>query len=115
MGKRTSAFAGSLLNIKPVLHVDDEGHLIPIDKVRGRKKAINYIVEHSAEAVVDQKESVGIILHADVPEEAKRLHELLSERLPEMTIRIDNIGPVIGAHCGPGTLAFCFMGKERDV
>ena len=63
----------------------------------------------------DPKESPVVILHADAPEDAKELKELALQRMPELEIRIDNVGPVIGAHCGPGTLAITFLGKERTV
>ena len=115
-GGRISASAavmGAMLDIKPIIVEAKDGTLQSIDKVRGRKRAINYIVEKSAAAIKDQKESIAILLHADAPEEAARMKELLQEKLPDLTIRIDHIGPVIGAHCGPGTLAFCFIGEER--
>lgn len=109
------AAIGNVLNLKPVLTETREGKLDSVEKVRGRKKAVSFIVEKAIENVVDQKESVGIVLHADVYDEAVKLRDTLQEKLPEMTIRIENVGPVIGAHAGPGTLAFCFMGKERQV
>ncbi len=111
----TAAAVGTMLDLKPIIAEGRDGKLISVDKVRGRKKAISYIVEHSVENIVDETESIGIVLHADVPEDAARLKALLQEKLPRMEIRVDNIGPVIGAHCGPGTLAFCFMGKERAL
>ena len=109
----TAAVMGNMLDLKPIIVEGRDGKLISVDKVRGRKKAVNYIVEHSVEQIEDQKESIGVVLHADAAEEAERMRDMLQARLPEMTIRVDNIGPVIGAHCGPGTLAFCFLGKER--
>ncbi len=117
-GGRLSAVAatmGTMLDLKPIIICGKDGKLFSYDKVRGRKKAIAYIVEKSVEGIVDQKESIGFVLHADAPEEAARMKEMLQEKLTEMEIRVDPIGPVIGAHCGPGTLAFCFMGKERPV
>lgn len=110
-----AAAIGSLLDLKPILVETREGKLAAADKVRGRRKAMNYIVEKAVANVVDQKEAPGIILHADAPQDAARLRDLLAERLPEMTLRIENVGPVIGAHAGPGTLAFCFIGKERPI
>ena len=115
-GGRISAAAaamGGLLDLKPVILESKEGTLVSFAKVRGRKKAINFLVEQVLENIGDPKEAVGIVLHADVPEEAEALKSALSAHLPEMEIRIDPVGPVIGAHCGPGTLAFCFLGKER--
>lgn len=116
-GGRVSTVAaamGTLLDLKPILIETKEGTLVSCAKVRGRKKAVNFIVEQSVAAAADnQTECVGIVLHADVQAEAEKLKATLQEKLPQMTIRIDNIGPVIGAHAGPGTLAFCFLGKER--
>ncbi len=109
------ATIGTLLDLKPILTETLEGKLAPAGNVRGRKKAMSYIVDRAVENVVDQKESVSIILHADSLQDAERLKEMLLEKLPEMTIRIENVGPVIGAHAGPGTLAFCFLGKKRPM
>ena len=117
-GGRLSAVAatmGTMLDLKPIITCGKEGKLVSYDKVRGRKKALAYIVEKSVENIVDQKESIGIVLHADAPEDAARLKEALQEKLPEMEIRIEHIGPVIGAHCGPGTLAFFFLGNVRSI
>jgi len=115
-GGRVSAAAavvGTMLDLKPILTETREGKLAAAAKVRGRKKAINFIVDKAVENIVDQKESIGILLHADCREDADKLLSLLQAKLPDMTIRVENIGPVIGAHCGPGSLAFCFIGKER--
>lgn len=117
-GGRVSAVAavmGTMLDLKPILVETKEGTLVSSAKVRGRKKAINYIIEQSLANIVDPTESIGVVLHADCLPEAEKLKASLQEKLPEMTIRIDNVGPVIGAHAGPGTLAFCFMGKERPL
>ena len=109
------AAIGTMLDLKPILTETCEGKLASADKVRGRRKAMNYIVDKAVENVVDQKESIGIILHADAPEDALRLQEMLLQKLPDMTIRVESVGPVIGAHAGPGTLAFCFLGKKRPL
>lgn len=110
-----AAAIGTLLDLKPILVETLEGKLAAADKVRGRRKAMNYIVEKSVENIVDPTESIGIILNADAPDDAARLKEMLQEKLPTMVIRIENVGPVIGAHAGPGTLAFCFLGKKRPM
>ena len=109
----TAAMLGSMLDLKPIIIETCEGKLASVEKVRGRKKAMNYIVEKAAENIEDPTEAVSILLHADAPEEANRLKELLLNRIPGLEIRVENVGPVIGAHCGPGTLAFCFLGKKR--
>ena len=108
-----AAAIGTLIDLKPILTETLEGKLAPAAKVRGRRKAIAYIVDRAVENVVDQKEAPGIILHGDCPEEAEALKAQLLSKLPDMTIRVEAIGPVIGAHAGPGTLAFCFLGKRR--
>ena len=72
-------------------------------------------VEKAVENVADQKEAMGIILHADAMDDAQKLRQMLVEKLPEMDIRIYPVGPVIGTHAGPGTIAFCFLGKKREI
>jgi fatty acid-binding protein DegV len=86
-----------------------------VDKVRGRKKALNALVDKLVEYEPDPAESPAIILHADAEEDARELKELALKKFPDLKIRIDNVGPVIGAHCGPGTLAVCFMGGQRSI
>ncbi len=111
---RTSAWAGTMLKIKPVLHVDDEGHLIPREKVRGRKKSITALLDHMEEtaepAVADQ---TILITHGDCLEDAEHLRDLIVERFGATDVRINFIDPVIGAHSGPGTLALFFLARRR--
>ena len=83
--------------------------------VRGRKKALNVLVEKLVEYDPDPDESPVVILHADAPEDAVDLRDLILKKNPRLRIRIDHVGPVIGAHCGPGTLAICFLGHERTI
>ena len=109
------AAIGTMLDLKPILTETLEGKLASADKVRGRRKAMNYIVDKAVENVTDQKEAVGIILHADAIDDAQKLQDMLAAKLPDMELRIDNVGPVIGTHAGPGTLAFCFLGKKRPM
>ncbi len=109
-----AAAFGTMLDIKPVLTESREGTLVPVEKVRGRKKALNTLVDRLAENAPEPG-SLVIILNADVPEEACLLRDLALQRVPGLEIRIDHVGPVIGAHCGPGTLAICFIGRERAV
>lgn len=112
----TSAVFGTMLDIKPVIVMGKGGKMDSAEKVQGRKKAIRTIVERTVENIERPEEQTLLILHADVPEEADRLAELLRQRIPTLRdIRIQLVGPVIGAHCGPGTLACCFMGKERKI
>lgn len=109
----TAAVVGNMLDLKPIITETKDGKLVNIGKVRGKRKAISYILDRVEENLADPRESVAIILHADCYDEAELIRNEMLSRHPEMEIRIDNVGPVIGAHCGPGTLAFCFMGKER--
>ena len=107
------AFAGSVLGIKPVLQMDDEGHLIKVSAARGRKKAIEALADKYAELSYEEKNTPIFISHAQCEEDAKRLAELLKQRHGAEVTLITEIGPVIGSHAGPGTLAFFFIGKHR--
>ena len=111
----TSAALGTLLDLKPILTETREGKLAAAAKVRGRKKALAYLVDKAVECIEDQHESIALVLHADAPADAERVKAQINEKLPELTIRIENVGPVIGTHAGPGTVAFCFIGKERAM
>lgn len=111
---RTSAWAGTMLNIKPVMHVDDEGHLVPLEKVRGRKKSIQGLFKHmEATALEPVEEQTVYITHGDCPEDAKALADLIRKRWEGIDITINYIDPVIGAHSGPGTLALFFLATGR--
>ncbi|WP_165252274.1 DegV family protein [Adlercreutzia sp. ZJ304] len=111
---RTSAWAGTLLNIKPVMHMDNEGHLIPLEKVRGRRKSLNALVDHMEQTanhpIEDQK---VFITHGDCIEDAEYVANLVRERFGVTDITINYVDPVIGAHSGPGTLALFFLACER--
>lgn len=111
---RTAAFAGSLLNIKPVLHVDDEGHLIAMEKTRGRKKSIQGMVKHMEKTLTGSAEDQLIgIFHGDCAEDAAYLQKLVAEKTGATNFLVNYIDPVIGAHSGPGTLALFFLGSGR--
>lgn len=110
----TAAAFGTMLDLKPIITLTREGKLTSCDKVRGRKKAMNYIVDKALENIDDPAQAAGMVVHADCPEEAAKLREMLLSRMPELgDVMISSIGPVIGAHTGPGALGFCFFGKER--
>ena len=111
---KTAAWAGTLLNIKPVLHVDDEGRLIPMEKVRGRKKSLNALVEHMANsAVAPIDEQMVFITHGDCLEEAEYVAAKVKERFGVKEVVINYVDPVIGAHSGPGTMALFFLADKR--
>ena len=108
-----TALVGTMLNIKPVLHVDNEGHLISMVKARGRKAAINTLVSKMQELSGDWDNSTVFICQADCMDDAKRLAEAVKEKCGVKEAFIGNLGAVIGSHAGPGTLALFFMGKEK--
>ena len=113
-GGRVSAAAalvGTMLQMKPVLHVDDEGRLIPVSKVRGRKASLKALVDQMEELVTDP--SVVFISHGDCGDEARELGETIKAKFPVKKLVINYVGPVIGNHSGPGTMALFFLGKHR--
>ena len=106
------ALVGTVLGIKPVLHVDDEGHLINVTKVRGRGASIQALADKYGETVLD-KEAPVWISHGDCVEDAEKLAAILKEQYGVTVSLIEYVGPVIGAHSGPGTLALFFVGKQK--
>lgn len=112
---KTTAVLGGMLNIKPVMHVDDAGKLVAIGKVRGRKKAILELVKGMDEKIGSYKESCDTIFisHGDCEEEARFLESKIKEKYPIKTAIINYVGATIGAHSGPGTLALFFVGDIR--
>ena len=112
---RTTAILGGMLNIKPILHVDDEGKLIPIGKVRGRKKSLLELVTLMDTKIGSYAKSCDTIFisHGDCPEDAQFVADLIKERFGYENFMIDYIGATIGAHSGPGTVALFYMGDHR--
>lgn len=106
----TTAMVGNLLGIKPMLYVDNHGKLIPGSKVRGRRKAIERLAEDFGRL---REENEVYISHADCMRDAETLSEILRTKYDAKVRLITNIGPVIGSHSGPGTLALFFIGRER--
>lgn len=109
----TVAAVGTMLNIKPVLHVDDEGHLTPVEKVRGRKMSIQAMIRHMEQTVIRPEEQTVLISHADCPEDAEHLRCALEEKFHPKRILITEIGPIIGTHGGPGMLTLFFLAEHR--
>lgn len=108
-----TAVVGSLLSIKPVLHVDNAGKLINVSKVRGRKAAIDAMFQKTKETMLAGKNDVMFISHGDCIEDAEYLANRLKTELGVGHVEINFIGPVIGSHSGPGTLAVFYLGSER--
>ncbi len=109
----TTALVGTMLQIKPVLHMDDEGHLINMAKTRGRKASIDALVKKMGELALPGENDTVFICHGDCMEDAQRLGELVKEKYGVKNVFIYYVGAVIGSHSGPGTLALFFMGKNR--
>ena len=100
-----SAAMGTVLHIKPLLHVDEQGKLAVMEKPRGRKKAVNMQLKRMEQGWMPEMGKSVLIGHGDCPEDARKLHQAVSMRFPEAEIYVADIGPVIGAHTGPGMLA----------
>ena len=109
----TAALVGTMLGIKPVLHVDDEGHLIPVSKVRGRRQSLDALVQKMAETAIHPDEQTIFISHGDCLKDAEYVAEQVRSKFGVKNIQINSIGPVIGAHSGPGTVALFFFGTQR--
>lgn len=110
---KATAVVGSLMGIKPILHVDDEGHLTAVSKVRGRKASISALVDRMETQMRGFDNQVVFISHGDCPEDAETLAQMVRSRFGTEEILISDIGPVIGTHSGPGTLALFFFGSPR--
>ena len=108
-----TALVGNILGFKPVLHMDDPGHLINMFKVRGRKASLQALADKYGELALDRAGGTVFISHGDCPEDAKKLAGMLYERYGAVVELTAYVGPVIGAHSGPGTIALFFLGKER--
>lgn len=108
----TAAFVGNLLGIKPVLHVDEAGKLVPVRKVRGRRASLLALAEEYKRTAINPAEGVVFISSADCYEEANFLADKIKECGPTVEV-ITDVGAVIGSHSGPGTMALFFLAKER--
>ena len=112
----TSAFVGSMLDIKPILALSRAGKIEAAAKVQGRKKAMRHLADKTAELIENAENQDVLVVHADAEASANELAGMIKTKLPQVrSIALNMIGPVIGAHCGPGTLCVAFMGKERPL
>ncbi len=113
-GRVSSAAAamGTILDVKPILHISPDGQLVPLEKVKGRRKAVRTIL-NKLEQREFKKDFPVAILHADCEQDALYLRDYIKENFGAEDILLRQIGPVIGSHVGPGALALVFMGKER--
>lgn len=110
---KASAILGTIANIKPVLHVDNEGHLINISKIRGRKRSLMTLVDNMEKTVGDYKNPIIFISHGDCLEDAEFVKQQIEERFGIHEFLINYVGCTIGAHSGPGTVALFFLGETR--
>lgn len=110
----TAAMVGIVLHIKPILTLNNEGKVIPVVKVRGRKNSINKLAEYVFEKIEKPEEEIITICHGDAEEEAKKLKEIILKEIKVKDVIINYVGPVVGTHGGPGALAVFFIGKHRQ-
>lgn len=112
---RSAAFLGSAIGIKPILKLNEEGSLVPIGKVRGRKKSLDTLVDHMERLMgrFRQENDTIYLSHGDCLEEAKYIANRIKEKFGIEKVMINFIGPTIGAHAGPGAIALAFLGEEK--
>ena len=109
----TTALLGTALDVKPVLHVDNEGHLINVSKVRGRRSSLAAIADKYGELALDPQNGTVMICNGDCQKDVDELSDMLEKRFGAKVMLVQYTGTVIGAHSGPGTLALFFVGRER--
>ena len=108
-----TALLGTMLSIKPVMHVDDGGHLVPVGKARGRRASLLALVNEMEKRAVDPGHQTVFISHGDCREDAELVAAEIRRRFGTQEIYINYVGPVIGSHSGPGTMALFFLGEPR--
>ena len=108
-----TALFGSMLTIKPIIHVDDEGHLINVGKARGRKPSLMTLAAEMEKRAADPAEQTVFISHGDCLEDARLLADEIRTRMGVEKFVINDIGPVIGSHTGAGVIALFFLGSPR--
>lgn len=111
----TSALVGTLLNIKPFLTISNLGKVLPLDKIRGRKRAISALYEKVIQKIENPEEQILAISHGDCLDDALALRDLILSKIRVKDVIMSYVGPVVGCYGGPGSLAVFFLGKEREV
>lgn len=109
----TVALIGAMLSIKPVMHMDNAGHLVKVSQARGRKAALKALVDKYSENALDAEHGMVYICHGDCADDAQRIADMIQARHGNTVDKIVYTGQVIGAHSGPGTIALFYLGKER--
>lgn len=107
------AIAGSILGIKPVFHLDNEGHIVPLAKIRGRRQSINWLVDEMAKRIGKWENDTVAISHGDCYKDATYLKNYVMEKFNIKNVILRDTGPVVGAHTGPGALGLFFLGDNR--
>lgn len=113
---KVKSILANAINIKPILHVDNDGHLVMIDKARGRKKSLQKMADHMAANKTEdfsKRNPYIVICHADCEADARYLGTQVQAHFPDVEILYEEIGPTIGAHSGPGTIALFYIGEAR--
>ena len=110
----TAALVGTMLGIKPILRITEDGKLVPMEKVRGRKQSLRVLLEHMDKTFRDTGDQVVFIVHGDCMDDAAYLKKEIKNRYHIKRIVTNNIGPIIGSHTGPGAIAIFYMGKGRN-
>lgn len=115
--KKSTAILGTIINVKPVLHMSNEGKLVAVGNVRGRKKALNALIDNMARSIegFDYKNEEVFIGHCDCAEDAEYVRSKVQERFGITNFTVGDISPVIGSHSGPGTVALFYYGKAREL
>lgn len=108
-----TAVVGTMLSIKPIIHVDNEGKLSSVDKCRGRKASINHLLDKLGSTITPEGLEAVFLSHADCLEDAKHIEAVAKEKWGVKEFIITDIGPVVGSHTGPGCLALCFLAREK--
>jgi DegV family protein with EDD domain len=114
-GRISSAKAavGTLLNIKPIITIDNNGNLINFTNIRGKKRALKYLIDKFRERIENPEQMIVGISHGDCLKDALLLEKLVRDEFGVKDVIINKLGPTIGSHCGPGMLSLCFFGNRR--
>ncbi|MCI8421991.1 MAG: DegV family protein [Lawsonibacter sp.] len=108
-----TAMVGSILQLKPLLHVDNEGRLVSAGRARGRRASLQALVDKMELTAIDPADQTVFVSHGDCLEDAKMVGRMVKDRLGVKQVYLNYVGPVIGAHAGPGTVALFYVGVER--
>ncbi len=111
----SSAFFGSILSVKPIITISDDGKLVPVGKIKGRKKALKYMLNEFEKECIDPEKNTVVLCQGDCYDEANSIKIALEENNSYKNFIINPVGPVVGAHVGPGTMGLCYVMKEADL